>query len=608
MSQVVEHFYQGCLHVQQAGSRKATLLITSSHLILEYEEAGLFEEEAGHLQETRKRHLEEDDRGTPTSTVSFTPKTDASATSAVAAGDGEHGTVHTEKSNPLYHAVEKHDDTQDDKAAQFEKIERHSTSSAQMRPKTMRWNISELSHIYLRRYRLRDSALEMFLIPTAGELFGSVGLYSSLTSIFIDFGPGYEGNLKRDDAANAIMRRAPGQTVKQWPERSGQFLHEQLRQVTRSWITRRLSNFEYILSLNILAGRSFNDISQYPVFPWVLGGSSYSQEELPDLEDPASYRDLSKPMGAINPTRLKEFKDRFESFQDAGVEIPPFMYGSHYSTAAGVVCYFLLRLHPFSQLHRQLQSGHFDVADRLFASIPRTWEMNTGPSAAEVKELTPEWYCNPAFLKNTNKYKLGCTQDGEEVGDVTLPPWAKGSPEKFIEVMRLSLESDICSEGLPDWIDLIFGRKQQGPEAIEADNVFFYLTYYGSVDLQAVDEEVRTSLEDQILHFGSCPMQLFWRPHVKRLPSSSLRTRAFENYVMKESHVIGQTIMSVEALQSMTNAASTPTSSPDTFRKALSTLRSALYAHERNNDAHAATQCRSLIVSLVQKRASHLQQ
>ena len=40
----------------------------------------------------------------------------------------------------------------------------------------------------------------------------------------------------------------------------------------------------------------------------------------------------------------------------------------------------------------------------------------------QVKELTPEWYCNPAFLKNSNEFKLGTSQDGELLGDVVLPP------------------------------------------------------------------------------------------------------------------------------------------------------------------------------------------
>ena len=71
--------------------------------------------------------------------------------------------------------------------------------------------------------------------------------------------------------------------------------------------------------------------------------------------------------------------------------------------------------------------------------------MCTGSSAAEVKEITPEWYCNPAFLRNTNGIILGSSQDGEVLGDVILPPWAKGSPERFVETMRAALESDICS-------------------------------------------------------------------------------------------------------------------------------------------------------------------
>ena len=44
---VIDHLYRGALHVEQAGSRKCTLLITSSHLILEYTEDGMYEEEAG---------------------------------------------------------------------------------------------------------------------------------------------------------------------------------------------------------------------------------------------------------------------------------------------------------------------------------------------------------------------------------------------------------------------------------------------------------------------------------------------------------------------------------------------------------------------------------
>lgn len=50
-----------------------------------------------------------------------------------------------------------------------------------------------------------------------------------------------------------------------------------------------------------------------------------------------------------------------------------------------------------------------------------------------------------------------------------LPPWANG-PKDFVTKMRQALESDYVSENLHKWIDLIFGYKQRGAEAIAADN------------------------------------------------------------------------------------------------------------------------------------------
>jgi hypothetical protein len=121
--------------------------------------------------------------------------------------------------------------------------------------------------------------------------------------------------------------------------------------------------------------------------PWVL--SDYTSTTI-DLSDPSVYRDLSKPMGALNEARLQDFLDRYYSFGDNETvqHIPPFMYGSHYSTMVGVVLHFLIRLQPFASLHKEMQGGRFDVADRLFSSIPMTFLHNT-TQLSEVKELTP---------------------------------------------------------------------------------------------------------------------------------------------------------------------------------------------------------------------------
>ena len=47
---------------------------------------------------------------------------------------------------------------------------------------------------------------------------------------------------------------------------------------------------------------------QWPVFPWVL--ADYHSTAL-DLNNPASFRDLSKPIGALNKQRLESYRFRF---------------------------------------------------------------------------------------------------------------------------------------------------------------------------------------------------------------------------------------------------------------------------------------------------------
>jgi hypothetical protein len=73
---------------------------------------------------------------------------------------------------------------------------------------------------------------------------------------------------------------------------------------TRLWLRRDISNFDYLSLLNAASGRTVRDLSQYPIFPWVL--ADYTSDRL-DLENPkaGTFRDLSKPIGALNPKVLQ---------------------------------------------------------------------------------------------------------------------------------------------------------------------------------------------------------------------------------------------------------------------------------------------------------------
>lgn len=213
---------------------------------------------------------------------------------------------------------------------------------------------------------------------------------------------------------------------------------------------------------------------------------------------------------------------------EATPTLPPFHFGSHYSTA-GFVMWYLMRAEPFTSLHVQLQDGKFDKSDRLFDSIAAAWS-GCIHNPSDVKELVPEFYYCPEIFENINNLNLGRKMNGDRklLGDIVLPPWAS-DPFEFVRLHRQALESEYVSQNLHHWIDLIFGYKQRPPymrnggnmSTVESCNVFFHLTYAGAVDLEELlekDQHLYSQYVNQIAEFGQTPSQLFTVPHPQRLP------------------------------------------------------------------------------------------
>ncbi|KAF8091664.1 hypothetical protein N665_0439s0028 [Sinapis alba] len=322
------------------------------------------------------------------------------------------------------------------------------------------WLMSSLHQIYSRTYQLRKSALELFTVDRS--------------NFFFDFG-NTEG---RSNAYRTIVQARPPHLnniylTTQRPEQL--FKRTQLMERWSRW---EISNFEYLMQLNTLAGRSYNDITQ--------------------------------PIGALNPERLKKFQEQYTNFEDP--VIPKFHYSSHYSSV-GAVLHYLARVEPFTTLSIQLHGGKFDRADRMFSDIAATWK-GVLQDMDNVKEMVPELFYLPEVLTNENHTKLGT---------VNLPPWAK-TPVEFVHKQRMALESDHVSAHLHEWIDLIFGYKQRGKDAIMSNNVFFYTTYEGTVDIDKIKDPVQKRVtQDKIAYLGQTPSQLLTVPHIKRMPLKDVR-------------------------------------------------------------------------------------
>lgn len=388
------------------------------------------------------------------------------------------------------------------------------------------WHCSHIVNVFQRSYQLRFVAIEIFF-TNRRSLF--VNLHNSATAELL------LTTIRRKIRPPYI---APyfGRTPKVVMSRFSLPGAQNPISLTEAWQCREISNYEYLTYLNLIAGRTYNDLGQYPVFPWVL--ADYTSKKL-DLRNPESFRDFKFSMGAQKLDQRMQFIDKYYDLKanyDADQEyarknnlqsidsLPPFHYGSHYS-CMGFVLWYLLRHEPFTSLNVWLQDGKFDKADRLFDSIEAAWRGCT-TNQSDVKELIPEFFYNSDFLDNYNNIDLGTTQLGRQLGPVKLPRWAKNSHD-FIHQHREALESDYVSMNLHHWIDLIFGYKQRPPHmggsqaSVDSVNIYFHLTYAGAVDLDQLKESdpyLYSQTVRQIDNFGQTPTQLFDKPHVQRQP------------------------------------------------------------------------------------------
>ncbi|XP_023692044.2 lysosomal-trafficking regulator isoform X2 [Paramormyrops kingsleyae] len=361
-------------------------------------------------------------------------------------------------------------------------------------PASFSWTYEEIKEVHKRWWQLRDNALEIFLTNGRTLLLA------------------FDNTKARDSMYHNILTSDLPNLLE----------HGNITALTQLWGSGLISNFEYLTHLNKHAGRSFNDLMQYPVFPFIL--SDYTSMTL-DLQDPSIYRNLGKPIAVQSKEKEDRYIENYKYLEEEFVKgvrdddpvppVQPYHYGSHYSNS-GTVLHFLVRMPPFTKMFLAYQDQSFDIPDRTFHSMNTTWRLSSYESMTDVKELIPEFFYLPEFLVNREGFDFGVRQNSERVNHVNLPPWARNDPRLFVLIHRQALESDQVSQTLCQWIDLVFGFKQKGKAAVQAVNVFHPATYFG-MDVSAVEDPVqRRALETMIKTYGQTPRQLFSTSHVSR--------------------------------------------------------------------------------------------
>ena len=326
----------------------------------------------------------------------------------------------------------------------------------------------------------------------------------------------------------------------------------------KKWKNWEISNFEFLMWLNIFGNRSYNDISQYPIFPWIL--SNYedplqieqllkktntnmmsdnmeilnkirirsatvftgAKEEKEEIGIDYLYRDMNLPMGMmeLNDEGIKRKELFLETYQTLKEEpdenMKPYIFGSNYSNPV-YVCNYLMRLFPFTHISIELQGKNFDDPNRLFISVKQSF-FNSITQKTDVRELIPEFFYLPEMFRNINKLNMGKLESGEEVNDVKTP--CNDNPYDFIMTMKNVLESNKLSKTIQNWVDLIFGYKARGKEAENAKNIFTEASYQESIDLTKVQNKESIL---RMVEFGLIPTQVMNKECSKREKKENIR-------------------------------------------------------------------------------------
>ncbi|KAI1893292.1 hypothetical protein AGOR_G00122200 [Albula goreensis] len=293
---------------------------------------------------------------------------------------------------------------------------------------------------------------------------------------------------------------------------------EQLKTLVLDWVHGRVSNFTYLMELNKLAGRRQGDPNYHPVLPWVV-----------DFTVPfGRFRDLRRSKFRLNKGD-KQLDFTYEMTKEALAAAAANGGGAGNfagdlgvavgSSGSGQLDHLHVPHHisdVLSDITYYVYKARQTPKSVLCSHVRSQWEPNEYPASMEriqswtPDECIPEFYTDPSIFRSIHP----------DMPDLDVPPWC-GSCEEFIEVHRRLLESREVSQQLHHWIDLTFGYKLSGKDAVKAKNVCLHLV-------------------DNHTHLASYGVvQLFDQPHPPRLASyqySPLEPPHLGSAVVSSSH------------------------------------------------------------------------
>ena len=325
---------------------------------------------------------------------------------------------------------------------------------------------------------------------------------------------------------------------------------EDIKKLINSFKKGKITNYEYILKLNKYSTRTYNDTSQYPIFPWLVQKRDknqeiikkiWSNENLNQKEILQYFRDMNYPHVLQSEKKREEAKNNFTKEEEEQEKLDdgekfPTHFINHYSTSA-YVYYFLMRLNPFLKNFIKLQSGELEDPNRTFNNFKDTEE--TVEFQNDNRELIPDFFCYFDFLLNSNCNLFGKYNSEFLIDDFSFS-LRNNTSEYYNRISSFAVElidnnrllnNYFVSRIINNWIDIIFGTRQlpsNHKDLLESCNVYKKVSYEQKTDLEQEikpfeekislnqkNEEEEKKLMKKIepmivsmINFGVCPKKI----------------------------------------------------------------------------------------------------
>ena len=315
---------------------------------------------------------------------------------------------------------------------------------------------------------------------------------------------------------------------------------------TNNWLNNKITTLEYLLFLNKYSCRSYNDINQYPVFPWlrIIGDK---------------IRDLKNTIAAQTEDARMMLKEKYT----LSSETFPFHYTTHYSNSSFLL-YYLVRINPFTDNQITLQNNKFDSPARQFNSIDDLLKILS--TTSQPREIIPEFFITTEFYYNYNCNFFGIKNKTYLINNLENKS-GYDTPLDYILANACRLESAQCKSEINYFFDNIFGTGQMGGQ--DKCNTYDKYSYQEMIDLRAKIEkykikklslkEIKEKIDkkaNKIISFGQTPFKLLEDKHPQWIDKDNNKINNIDNNnIIEASYLFSfpQKIIFIKATRNNTN-------------------------------------------------------